>query len=79
MLLYSLLLRLTTATTRLGRSSRRTRDAVHAEAGQATAEYALVLLGVAAIAAAIGVWATKSGLVGDLLDGVFKSLLGRTR
>ena len=47
------------------------------EAGQATAEYALVLLGAAAIALLIGIWATSgggAGKVGDLLDAVFSSI-----
>jgi Flp pilus assembly pilin Flp len=43
--------------------------------GQATAEYALVLLGVAAIALAVLSWATKTNLVGKLLDAVFSGLL----
>jgi hypothetical protein len=45
--------------------------------GQATAEYALVLLGAAAIALLIGIWATSgggAGKVGDLLDAVFSSI-----
>jgi Flp pilus assembly pilin Flp len=43
--------------------------------GQATAEYALVLLGVAAIALAVVSWATRTNLVGKLLDAVFSGLL----
>lgn len=42
--------------------------------GQATAEYALVILGVAAIAMAVVSWVTRSNLVGKLLDLVFGSL-----
>ena len=41
------------------------------ERGQATTEYVLVLLGVAAIAIAVATWATRSGKVGELLDRVF--------
>ena len=47
------------------------------DAGQATADYALVLLGAAAIALLIGIWATSgggAGKVGDLLDAVFSSI-----
>jgi hypothetical protein len=47
------------------------------DGGQATAEYALVLLGAAAIALLIGIWATSgggAGKVGDLLDAVFSSI-----
>jgi hypothetical protein len=49
------------------------------EAGQATAEYALVLLGVAAIALMVVAWATHSGSVGRLLDAVFEQLLRRVK
>jgi hypothetical protein len=45
--------------------------------GQATAEYALVLLGAAALALLVVGWATKTNLVGRLLDAVFGQLLGR--
>lgn len=43
--------------------------------GQATAEYALVLVGVAALALLVLAWATKTDKVGDLLDGVFDKIL----
>jgi Flp pilus assembly pilin Flp len=46
------------------------------ERGQATAEYALVLLGAGAIAMLVMAWATKSNRIGALLDAVFKSLIG---
>jgi Flp pilus assembly pilin Flp len=49
----------------------RTRD----ERGQASAEYALVLLGAAAIALLVVAWATKSDMVGQLMDGVMKHIL----
>ena len=45
------------------------------EAGQATAEYALVLLGVAAIALMLAAWAAKSGKIGDLFDTVVDQLI----
>lgn len=47
------------------------------EAGQATAEYALVLLGAAVIAIALVTWATGSGRIGDLFDAVFDELQSR--
>ena len=47
---------------------------VRSQRGQATTEYVLVLLGVAAIAIAVGAWAARSGKVGDLLDKVFDNL-----
>ena len=43
--------------------------------GQATAEYALVLVGVAALALLVLAWATETDKVGELLDGVFDKLL----
>ena len=45
------------------------------ERGQASAEYALVLLGAAAIALLVVAWATKNDMVGKLLDGVMKHIL----
>ncbi|MEO6121855.1 MAG: hypothetical protein ABIW46_00090 [Acidimicrobiales bacterium] len=47
--------------------------------GQATAEYALVLLGCAAVALLVGAWATKTGKVGQLLDKVMDSVLGKLK
>ncbi|HVL93174.1 MAG TPA: hypothetical protein VM264_07505 [Acidimicrobiales bacterium] len=47
--------------------------------GQATAEYALVLLGCAAVALLVGAWATKTGKVGQLLDKVMDSVLGKAK
>jgi len=44
------------------------------DGGQSTAEYALVLLGVAAIALAVVSWASKTNLVSRLLDVVFSAL-----
>ena len=46
------------------------------ERGQATAEYALVLLGAAAVAVVLTAWAAKSGTIGKLLDAVLDKLLG---
>jgi hypothetical protein len=45
--------------------------------GQATAEYALVLLGAAAVALLLVAWAMKSGKVTDLLDGVIDKILSQ--
>jgi hypothetical protein len=45
--------------------------------GQATTEYVLVLLGVAAIAIAVVTWATRTGKVGELLDRVFDHVEGQ--
>lgn len=64
-----LLLAATAATGRIARA----RD----ERGQATAEYALVLLAAAAIAGLLATWALRSGAVGRLLDAVFDRLLAK--
>ena len=47
------------------------------ERGQATAEYALVLLGVAAVALLVGVWAAKTNLIGKLFDLVFRKIFDK--
>ena len=49
------------------------------ERGQASAEYALVLLGAAAVALLIVAWATKPELVGKLLDAVMNALTGKVK
>ena len=45
--------------------------------GQATAEYALVILGAAAVALLVIAWATSTGKVADLLDKVVDSVASR--
>ena len=45
------------------------------ERGQATAEYALVLLGAAAIALLLAAWAAKSGAISKLFDAVTDHLV----
>ena len=47
--------------------------------GQATAEYALVLLGAAAIALLVLAWATKTKQISKLFDTVVKEIVGRVR
>ena len=47
------------------------------ERGQTTAEYALVLLGAAAVALLLVAWATDTDAIGRLLDGVLDRILGR--
>jgi hypothetical protein len=47
------------------------------ERGQTTAEYALVLVGVAAIALLVVAWASDTNKIGRLLDGVLDSILDR--
>jgi hypothetical protein len=50
------------------------------DAGQATAEYALVLLGAALVAVGLIAWATGgggAGKIGSLLDAVLDAVRGR--
>ena len=47
--------------------------------GQASAEYALVLLGAAAVALLVVAWATKSDLIGKLLDTVLKAITSKVK
>ena len=49
------------------------------ERGQTSAEYALVLLAAAAVALLIVAWATKSDLVGKLLDAVMKAITDKVK
>lgn len=54
---------------------RRLCRAAAVDTGQATAEYALVLLGAAAVALLLVGWAARSGKVTQLLDGVIDKIL----
>ena len=49
------------------------------ERGQASAEYALVLLGAAAVALLIVAWATKTNLIAKLLDAVMNSITDKVK
>ena len=49
------------------------------EEGQASAEYALVLLGAAAVAILVTSWAARTNRVGRLLDSVMDRLLSHVR
>jgi hypothetical protein len=62
---------------RAGSPARRLVGAAHrvgGEAGQTTAEYALVLLGAAALAGLLLAWATDSGAVARLFDAVLRRI-----
>lgn len=59
-------------TTRQASRRRLLRRAV--QSGQATAEYALVLLGVAFIAVLVLDWARNTNMIGRLLNAVFRSI-----
>ena len=54
---------------------RRLRAGTPGEAGQTSAEYALVLLGAAMVAMLVVAWARSTGTVGDLLDGVLEDII----
>jgi len=54
---------------------RRLRAATSGEAGQTSAEYALVLLGAAMVAMLVVAWARSTGKVGDLLDGIIDDII----
>jgi hypothetical protein len=56
--------------------SRARADRLAGDAGQTTAEYALVLIGAAAIAALLITWATKTDLVGNLFGWVMERVMG---
>lgn len=61
----------------LGGSRRRLRPAsIPGDAGQTTAEYALVLLGAAAIAMLIVTWASHSDFVGTLMGFIVDKIKG---
>jgi hypothetical protein len=45
--------------------------------GQTTAEYALVLVAVAAIALLVLAWATESGAIGKLFDFILSHIMGQ--
>jgi len=51
------------------------------DAGQATIEYALVLIGAAVIALLVVAWATDgggAGRIGELFENVLSNVLGRS-
>ena len=45
--------------------------------GQATAEYALVILGAAALAGLVLAWAASTGKISRLLNAVLDSVIGQ--
>lgn len=58
-------------------SAVRTRRRIGGDRGQATAEYALVVLGAAAVAMLLIAWATSTGKLSTLLNKVVDSVAGR--
>lgn len=57
----------------------RDRTRPHANAGQASVEYALVLLGAALVATLLISWATSTNLISDLFDYVLGLVKGKAR
>ena len=55
------------------------RNRMRDDAGQATAEYSLVLVGAAAVAVLLIGWATKTDRIGKLLDLVVDNVSGRVK
>ncbi len=49
---------------------------LRSDRGQATAEYALILLGAAAVAMLLVSWVTKTNRIANLLDAVFRHITG---
>lgn len=47
------------------------------EEGQATVEYALVVLAAAAVALLLIAWAARTGKIGDLFDRVFDQVVAK--
>ncbi len=56
---------------------RTTHSLTRSERGQATAEYALVILGAAALAVLVLAWASTTSSVGNLLDRVLDAVASR--
>ncbi len=50
-----------------------------AESGQASVEYALVLLGAALVASLLIAWATKTDLLDQLFDQVLNLIKGKAK
>lgn len=61
----------------IAESAFHTRRRADDDRGQATAEYALVVLGAAAVAMLLIAWATSTGKLSTLLNKVVDSVAGR--
>jgi Flp pilus assembly pilin Flp len=60
----------------LERMWRRAAEPLRREAGQTTAEYALVILAAAAVAVVLIAWAHSSGKLPDFFDQVIDNVIG---
>ena len=61
--------------------ARRSPRTMRTDAGQATTEYALVLIGAAVIALLVVAWATDgggAGRIGELFENVLSNVIGRS-
>lgn len=47
------------------------------QAGQATAEYALVMLAAAGLAGSVLAWAVSTDAIGRLMDSVLETIIGQ--
>lgn len=59
------------------RSNTKGRHTRHGELGQATAEYALVIVGAATIAGLVLAWAASTGKISRLLNAVLDAVIGQ--
>ena len=65
----------------LAHPARRSPRTTGTDAGQATTEYALVLIGAAVIALLVVAWATDgggAGRIGELFENVLSNVIGRS-
>ncbi len=65
----------------LAHPARRSPRTTRTDAGQATTEYALVLIGAAVIALLVVAWATDgggAGRIGELFENVLSNVIGRS-
>lgn len=65
----------TNATPPCARSDRPRVGRTRGQAGQSTVEYALILLGAAAVALVVVAWVTRTDLIGRLFDTVVGRIL----
>jgi Flp pilus assembly pilin Flp len=65
--------------TRIITSSVAVRARQRSESGQASVEYALVLLGAALVATLLISWATSTNLIGGLFDYIIGLVRGKAR
>jgi hypothetical protein len=52
-------------------------DRRHGDSGQTLPEYALVIVGAAALATLLLTWVSNTDMLGSLLDSVIENVIGR--